>query len=85
MTHNDHINIHNSIKSVQQPWILTYDNANEIADIYNDLKAFEFRLSYSVNSKNARKAVELMYMSNSNFINIIPPEIINTINLKERI
>ncbi len=84
LTHNDHINIHNSIKSVQQPWILTYDNANEIADIYNDFKAFEFNLYYSVNSRNARRAVELMYMSNSNFINNIPTEILNTINLKER-
>ncbi len=84
LTHNDHINIHDSIKSVQQPWILTYDNANEIADIYNDLKAFEFNLSYSVNSRNARRAIELMYMSNSNFINNIPTEILNTINLKER-
>ena len=84
LEHTDHINIHNSIKSVKQPWILTYDNASEIASIYKDSKAYEFTLSYSVNSKNVRKATELMYMSDSNFIKAIPTTILNKINLKER-
>ena len=61
LRHDDHQKIHDSISKVKLPWLLTYDNAKEIYDIYSDYKAYKFCLSYTLNSTSNRQGTELMF------------------------
>jgi len=45
----DHKEIANEIKKVQSPWLVTYDNCNEIRELYNDQSSINFSLIYSTN------------------------------------
>lgn len=49
------------IKNITAPWIVTYDNVQNIKDIYNSKTQGVFELNYSVAQK--RKATELMIFS----------------------
>lgn len=80
----DHQKIHDSIMNVNNPWLLTYDNVDEIAKIYEDKEAYEFNLSYTVNSLVNRKGTELMYASNGITLDKIPESVRTKINLKKR-
>ena len=60
--HNDHVNLSNLIKThVNIPWILTYDNVEEIRSLYTEYNQQEFILNYSAGKK--RKASEIMIFS----------------------
>ena len=57
--HEDHIRIEETIReSVTCDWIITYDNAPEIEEIYQDYVLYLYDLNYSVSKKC--KASELM-------------------------
>lgn len=43
----DHKNISDIVKNLDIPWIVTYDNCEEIRRIYSDAKCEEFSLHYS--------------------------------------
>lgn len=60
--HQDHQRIHNVIvQEIKAPWIITYDDVDEIADIYKDFTVRKFDLTYSAANKGV--ASELMIFS----------------------
>lgn len=68
----DHAEIAKTIKSLQSKWMLTYDNAPEIKELYNDEFCYEFHLNYSLAKK--RKGTELFVHKGMN----IPDDFLNT-------
>lgn len=57
--HEDHISIEKTIREkVTGDWIITYDDAPEIEDMYNGYALYLYDLNYSVSKKC--KASELM-------------------------
>ncbi|EJF82620.1 DNA adenine methylase [Candidatus Bartonella washoeensis] len=59
---NDHYNLENIISQhVTAPWLITYDNVEEIKFLYKQYPSIEFSLQYSLQEK--RKATELMIFS----------------------
>ena len=61
---NDHVKIASKIKNLKFPWLITYDNCEEIKNLYQDCKGLEFALRYSASQKNKIIATELMYYGN---------------------
>jgi len=49
--HNDHYELRNVIRALDRPWIVTYDNAPEISDLYNDFSPLSFDLRYTAQTK----------------------------------
>ena len=58
---SDHERLGNKIKSIDNYWITTYDNAEEIKEIYKDKKIIEFNLNYSAGK--SKKGTEIMIFS----------------------
>ena len=56
-THADHKNISNAIPTLQQYWIITYDNVAPIRDLYSMFSIIEYKLSYSVQKKYQGKEI----------------------------
>lgn len=62
--HYDHLNLSNKIKLIKEvPWIITYDNVNEIKNMYNEFNQIEYDLNYSTGK--VTKGKEVMIFSNS--------------------
>lgn len=62
--HNDHVDIENLLhNNVLCDWILTYDDAPEIEEIYSSANIYKFDLSYSATKR--RTANELMMFKNT--------------------
>lgn len=80
----DHKKIYKSINRVKTPWLITYDNVDDIAKIYKKYPQFEFNLSYTVNSKVNRLGTELMITSDVDKFESINQEISKRINLKRK-
>jgi DNA adenine methylase len=67
---NDHENLANIItKKVKKPWLMTYDNVEEIANYYSGFSINKYELNYS--AAKIKRGTELMICSN----NIILPTI----------
>lgn len=61
-THEDHQRIRDVImQEITAPWIITYDDVDEIANLYHDFPMRKFDLTYSAANKG--KASELMIFS----------------------
>ncbi|REF27969.1 DNA adenine methylase [Xenorhabdus cabanillasii] len=58
---DDHCNLSKNILKLKKPWILTYDFAYEIYDLYKEKKCFSFDLNYSAAHKRIGK--ELLVIS----------------------
>lgn len=54
----DHAILARAVCSLKNPWMVTYDNAPEIAEIYSRQKQFTFGINYSANVK--RVGTELL-------------------------
>ena len=80
----DHKKIFKSINKVKTPWLITYDNVDDIAKIYKRFPQFEFNLSYTVNSKVNRLGTELMITSDVDKFESINKEIYKKFNLKRK-
>lgn len=64
----DHKTVSKAISEINHPWILTYDNAKEISDIYNKYSQYLYTLNYSAAEKKI--GTELLIVAN----NILIPE-----------
>ena len=63
--HGDHVNLANHIidKLKRRKWIVTYDNVNEIKNMYSKVDKIEFELQYTLQEK--KSASEVMFFSKS--------------------
>lgn len=61
--HGDHVNLANYIigKLKRRKWIVTYDNTNEIKNMYSQVDGIEFELQYTLQEK--KNASEVMFFS----------------------
>lgn len=57
--HSDHIQVSESIRTLQSPWMITYDNCTQISDLYDGEEQCQFALTYSTHMERP-KATELM-------------------------
>lgn len=57
----DHAVLADAIMALDRPWVVTYDNVNEIRELYAQRERFSFDVNYSVQTK--RKASELLVAS----------------------
>lgn len=62
----DHKTVSKAISEIKHPWILTYDNAKEIREIYNEYSQYLYTLNYSAAEKKV--GTELLIASNNIFI-----------------
>lgn len=80
----DHEEISRKILKLNRPWILTYDNAEEIRILYSKSKQYTFNLNYSAAEK--RVGTELLIISKglkiSDELNIQKINTISSIDLK---
>ncbi|CAI2448530.1 Site-specific DNA methylase [Serratia liquefaciens] len=58
---NDHEILRDTICKISNSWILTYDNAKEIQELYSEKEMFTFNLSYSAGDK--KKGEEILIKS----------------------
>ena len=56
--HDDHAKIADLVGGIRQSWLMTYDNVDEISDLYTDYPTSNFSLSYSAQKRY--KATELL-------------------------
>ncbi|MEN5355143.1 DNA adenine methylase [Stenotrophomonas sepilia] len=56
--HEDHVHLARAIPSIEQRWMVTYDNAPEIQELYRRFPSINLNLNYSAQIK--RVGVELM-------------------------
>ena len=59
----DHVALSHAVRALKKPWILTYDDAPEILDLYKNFPRLLKELSYTAQIK--RIGVELLVMSKS--------------------
>jgi DNA adenine methylase len=58
---DDHKAVSEAVLSLKHPWIVTYDNTNEIRQLYRSRRQFVFDINYSVQTK--RVGTELLVVS----------------------
>ncbi len=56
--HDDHVKIANTLRNITLPWIVSYDNVNEIREIYQDLNMADYSLNYTAQDK--KKGLEVI-------------------------
>lgn len=56
--HDDHVQIASALDSIDKPWIVSYDNVDEIKEIYSKYHQDEYFLSYTAQQK--KKGSEVM-------------------------
>ncbi|KJS32748.1 MAG: hypothetical protein VR64_05540, partial [Desulfatitalea sp. BRH_c12] len=59
--HDDHAHMALLIKSLQCPWIVTYDNVPEIKNMYSGEPFEDFDISYSAHSGRPRGSEIMFY------------------------
>ncbi|NIH86601.1 DNA adenine methylase [Amycolatopsis granulosa] len=60
-THQDHVNIRAALEDVTAPWIVSYDAAPEILELYKSCSSIRYQLGYSAAA--AGKGTEVMFFS----------------------
>lgn len=66
--HNDHLRLSNAIKNLKDvPWIVTYDNEPEIAEMYMDFRYKVYGIRYTAGKKYIGK--EIMFYSDNLILN----------------
>ena len=64
-SYKDHKEIAQLVKQLQCPWMVTYDNVEEIIDLYSGYNCRYFDLNYSVANKGRKS--EVMFLSDDDF------------------
>ncbi|EFH3341395.1 DNA adenine methylase [Escherichia coli] len=49
--HEDHVNIANTLRDIDLPWVVSYDNVEEIRKIYSQYRMCDYFLSYTAQDK----------------------------------
>lgn len=57
----DHATLSDRVRSLEVPWMMTYDSADEIRKLYSDFVAYNFSINYS--AQNKRQGTELLIHS----------------------
>lgn len=61
--HEDHQKIKEKLGSINTPWLVSYDDAPEIREIYSDYRCLSYELRYTAQVK--RKGDEVMFFSDN--------------------
>lgn len=69
-SHTDHEQIAGLVRTISQPWLVSYDNAPQIIQLYRDYRQQVFGLNYSANTRY--KGSEVMVFSNEL---VTPPQV----------
>ncbi|POD94537.1 DNA methyltransferase [Pectobacterium odoriferum] len=69
--HEDHVKIAQTLAEIKLPWIVSYDNVNEIKEIYKSFQMADYCLSYTAQDK--KKGSEVIIYNDG----LIAPEIRN--------
>lgn len=56
-SHDDHVEIATRMRSISRPWIISYDNVEEIKTMYNQFRQDEYFLSYTAQTKKTGSEV----------------------------
>ncbi|UFS61561.1 DNA adenine methylase [Sulfurimonas sp. HSL-3221] len=67
---SDHAAIRDSIKKLTSPWIITYDNCDEINQLYSDFPQETFSITYSTHMSRNKGSEVLIYNPNLQLQNI---------------
>ncbi len=59
--HDDHEQIASIVKTIENPWVVSYDNTPEILSFYQEFSPEKYQLNYSAADKY--KGIELMFFS----------------------
>ncbi|QCD51985.1 adenine-specific DNA methyltransferase [Campylobacter sp. RM16192] len=66
--HNDHVKLSQILKDINLPLLVTYDNCDEIRELYLKFDKFDFNLRYSASLKQKSIGSELMIFKNLKMI-----------------
>jgi len=61
--HDDHASIAATVARLKQPWVVSYDNVDAIAEMYANYPSVKYGLSYSV--QNRYRGSEIMFFSDT--------------------
>ncbi|MCL6354305.1 DNA adenine methylase [Pectobacterium parmentieri] len=67
--HEDHVKIAKVLEAIKSPWIVSYDNVDEIKEIYKSFRMADYSLSYTAQDK--KKGSEVIIYNNG----LIAPKI----------
>lgn len=56
--HDDHVKIANTLREIQLPWVVSYDNVPEIKSIYHEFNMTDYTLNYTAQDK--KKGLEII-------------------------
>jgi DNA adenine methylase len=77
--HEDHCAIAMLVQSLKQPWIVSYDAAPQIVELYRGVSHFSYNLNYSASKRYA--GGEVMFFS----ANITSPEVPSPANVSAKL
>lgn len=55
--HQNHLDLSAEITNMKETWIITYDNCDEIKNMYRNFKIDEFNINYSLQEKKKEKEI----------------------------
>lgn len=58
---DDHLNVAKRIQKLQGPWVVTYDDSEEISGYYDWAEGGRFEIYYTANHRSSRLATELIF------------------------
>jgi DNA adenine methylase len=59
--HADHVRIRKAMNRIKDPWIVSYDAAPEIAEIYSGVRSVRYDLAYTARERT--QGSEIMFVS----------------------
>lgn len=68
--HEDHVELSNIIKTINNKWFVTYDNHSLIEELYKDVGVLKFDITYSAQIKRKEKEIAI-FSPNLNIDNIL--------------
>lgn len=80
-TKEDHKTIAKKISKIKEPWILTYDNVEEIKGLYKNFDNYVYNLCYTASMGANKRGSELLYTNKPTLIRKIDKNIKHKIKL----